>query len=84
MQKTAFSSENKHYEFTRMPFGMKNAPPTFQRIMDNILRGIKNEKCLVYLDDIVVYSTSLKEHISRLEEIFERFRPTNFKVQLKR
>ena len=82
IEKTAFSTENGHYEFLRMPFGLKNAPATFQRVMDNILRGIQNEKCLVYLDDIIIFSTSLEEHISRLKEVFERLRKANFKIQL--
>lgn len=80
--KTAFSCENGHYEYLRMPFGLKNAPATFQRVMDNILRGIQNEKCAVYLDDVIVYSTSLEEHIQKLRSVFERFREANFKVQL--
>lgn len=80
--KTAFNTENGHFEFLRMPFGLKNAPATFQRIMENILRGIQNEKCLIYLDDIIIFSTSLQEHISRLREVFNRLRKANFKVQL--
>nr|CAH7733080.1 unnamed protein product [Callosobruchus chinensis] len=80
--KTAFNTENGHMEWTRMPFGLKNAPATFQRVMDNILRGIQNEKCLVYLDDIIIFSTSLQEHITRLKEVFERLRQSNFKLQL--
>nr|CAH7734904.1 unnamed protein product [Callosobruchus chinensis] len=82
IQKTAFNTENGHYEFTRMPFGLKNAPATFQRVMDNVLRGIQNEKCLVYLDDIIIFSTSLQEHILRLRDVFERLRQSNFKIQL--
>lgn len=80
--KTAFSTETGHYEFKRMPFGLKNAPSTFQRVMNNVLRGLQNEICCVYLDDVIVYSTSLQEHINRLKLIFERFRQSNFKVQL--
>lgn len=57
--KTGFSVENGHYEFLRMAFGLRNAPASFQIVMDNILRSIQNEKCMVYLDDVVVYSTSL-------------------------
>jgi len=82
IQKTAFTTEQGHYEFTRMPFGLKNAPSTFQRVMDNVLRGIQNEKCAVYLDDIVVFSTSLQEHLERLRQVFERIRKTNLKIQL--
>ncbi|EFA12120.1 Retrovirus-related Pol polyprotein from transposon 17.6-like Protein [Tribolium castaneum] len=82
IEKTAFSTENGHYEYLRMPFGLKNAPATFQRVMDNILRGIQNKKCFVYLDDIIIFSTSLEEHIVRLKEVFERLRNANFKIQL--
>ena len=82
VSKTAFSTENGHYEFKRMPFGLKNAPSTFQRVMDNVLRGLQNEICAVYLDDIVIFSTSLQEHIERLRLIFERLRKSNLKIQL--
>lgn len=80
--KTAFSTDTGHYEFRRMPFGLKNAPSTFQRVMNNILRGLQNEICAVYLDDIIIFSTSLQEHIERLRTIFQRLRDSNFKVQL--
>lgn len=82
IDKTAFSTETGHYEFLRMPFGLKNSPPTFQRIMNNILRGIQNETCLVYLDDIIIYSSSLQEHVLRLREVLDRLRIANLKVQL--
>ncbi|EEZ99857.1 Retrovirus-related Pol polyprotein from transposon 17.6-like Protein [Tribolium castaneum] len=82
IEKTAFSTENGHYEYLRMPFGLKNAPATFQRVMDNILREIQNEKYLVYLDDIIIFSTSLEEHIVRLKDVFEKLRNANFKIQL--
>lgn len=53
--KTTFSTENGHFEYLRMHFALKNAPATFQRVMDSIIRGIQNEKCLVYLDDIIIF-----------------------------
>lgn len=80
--KTAFNTDNGHYEFLRMPFGLRNSPATFQRCMDNILRGIQNEICLVYLDDIIIFSTSLQEHIHRLRQVFDRLRQYQFKIQL--
>lgn len=80
--KTAFSTEFGLYEFLRMPFGLKNAPATFQRVMDNVLRGIQNEKCLVYLDDIIIFSVSLQEHINNLRTVFQRLRDTKFKIEL--
>lgn len=83
--KTAFTTQAGHFEFKRMPFGLKTAPATFQRAMDNVLRGLRGLQgihCLVYLDDIIIYSTSLQEHIVKLRKIFDRLRQTNLKVTL--
>lgn len=80
VQKTAFSTETGHYEFLRMPFGLKNAPATFQRVMNHILKGITS--CAVYLDDIIIFSTSLQEHINTLKIVFNRLRQYNLKIQL--
>lgn len=82
IEKTAFSVENGHYEFVRMPFGLKNAPSTFQRVMDNILREHIGVRCLVYMDDIIVFSTSLQEHTENLAKIFKTLRNYNMKIQL--
>ena len=57
--KTAFSTDTGRYEFKRMPFGLKNAPSTFQRVMNNVLRGQQNEICSVYLDNIIIFSKYL-------------------------
>lgn len=80
--KTAFNVEHGHFEFLRMPMGLKNSPSTFQRVMDNVLRGLQNVICLVYLDDIIVFSTSLQEHMVNLEKVFQRLRESNFKIQM--
>ncbi|KAG7297303.1 hypothetical protein JYU34_019262 [Plutella xylostella] len=81
-KKTAFSTQNGHYEFTRMPFGLKTAPATFQRAMNNVLRGLHNIHCMVYLDDVIIFSASLQEHIHKLKTVFQRLRESNLKVQL--
>lgn len=80
--KTAFSVDRGHYEFVRMPFGLKNAPSTFQRVMDNVLNDLIGTVCLVYLDDIVIYSTSLEEHIQHLKKVLGKLRTANLKIQL--
>ena len=80
--KTAFSTDTGHYEFLRMPFGLKNAPATFQRVMNNILRGLQNEICFVYLDDVIIFSTSLQEHLDKLRKVFNRLQSSKFKIQL--
>ncbi|KAM0729433.1 Retrovirus-related Pol polyprotein from transposon 297 [Formica fusca] len=79
--KTAFSTPHGHYEYNRMPFGLKNAPATFQRLMNSILIGIQGIKCLVYLDDIVIYGASLQDHNKRLIEVLRRLRENNLKLQ---
>lgn len=80
--KTAFNVEHGHYEFLRMPMGLKNSPSTFQRVMDNVLKDLQNTVCLVYLDDIIVFSTSLQEHIVNLQKVFQKLRESNFKIQM--
>ena len=52
--KTAFSTRDGLFEFKVMPFGLCNAPATFQRLMDMVLAGVKWSICLVYIDDIVI------------------------------
>lgn len=80
--KTASSVENGHFEFLRMSFGLMNAPRTFQRVMDIILLDMQNEICLVYMDDIIIYSPTIYEHISSLKEVFKRLHKANLKIQL--
>lgn len=82
IKKTAFTVEHGHYEFVRMPFGLKNAPSTFQRVMDHILRKFIGKICLVYMDDITIYSTSLQEHSENLEKILKTLTDFNLKIQL--
>lgn len=55
IKQTAFSTKHGHYEYTRMPFGLKNAPSTFQRCMNHVLNGVIGQHCLVYLDDIIIF-----------------------------
>ena len=68
-----------HYEFTVMPFGLTNASATFQRMMGNILKGVKG--CLVFIDDIIVFSETWEEHQRILEEGLSRIRAAGLKVK---
>jgi hypothetical protein len=61
-----------------MPFGLKGAPATFQRLMTNVLSGIQGIKCLVYLADVIVFGENLSTHNERLREVFGRMR--QFKI----
>ncbi|UYV69617.1 hypothetical protein LAZ67_6004101 [Cordylochernes scorpioides] len=66
-EKTAFITPDGLYEFKVMPFGLCNAPATFERMMDTLLRALKWSMCLCYLDDIIVFSPTFDEHVRRLE-----------------
>jgi transposase InsO family protein len=80
--KTAFVSRDGLFEFVRMPFGLANAPATFQRTMDVLLTGLNWKICLVYIDDIMVFSSSFEEHLEHLREVFERLKAANFTIKL--
>nr|QNU13192.1 fatty acid synthase 1 [Locusta migratoria] len=70
-EKTAFITSDGLYEFKVMPSGLCNAPATFERMMDNLLRHLKWTTCLCYLDDIVVLSKTFEEHLSRLSTVLK-------------
>lgn len=72
--KSAFTTFKGLYEFTRMPFGLRNAPATFQQIMQRILAGLEWKSCFVYLDDVLVASKTFEEHLQHLSEVFLRLR----------
>lgn len=79
--KTAFSVPSGHYQYNRMPFGLKNAPATFQRLMNSVLAGIQNFRCFVYIDDIVIHGSDLDTHNKRLIEVFQRLYEHNLKIE---
>ena len=80
-KKTAFSTSSGHYEYKRMPFGLKSAPATFQRMINAVLRDAIGERCFVYMDDILIFGETLQEHNSQLKEVFEQLRFYNLKVE---
>ena len=62
-EKTAFTTYDGLFEFLKMPFGLCNAPATFQRLMDLVLAGLQWTNCLVYLDDLLIIGKSFEEHL---------------------
>ena len=80
-EKTAFSTPDGHYQFTVMPFGVCNGPSSFQRLMNVVLRGLIWRTCLVYLDDIIVFRSTFKEHVARLKEVFERLEDAGLRLK---
>ena len=70
------------YECESMPFGLCNAPPTFQRLMLNCLDELNLTYCLIYLDDIIIFSRTEEEHLERMRVVFDRFREHGLKLKL--
>ena len=80
--KTAFCTPFGLYEFNRMPFGLCNAPGTFQRLMEHIFGDQSFQTLLLYLDDVVVFSTTFEQHLQRLGLVLGRLRAQNLKLKL--
>jgi hypothetical protein len=81
-KKTTFHGSNKLWEWLVMPFGLNNALVFFQQVMDQVLKGADFLKC--YIDDILVHSKGLLEHLVHLEELFKRLHEVNMKIHLKK
>ena len=79
--KTAFISKFGIHEYTKMPFGLCTAPSTFQRCMELVLAGLQWKQLLIYLDDIIIFSSDVKEHFQRLNEVLGRFKEAGLKLK---
>ncbi|XP_075188139.1 uncharacterized protein LOC142260631 [Anomaloglossus baeobatrachus] len=79
--KTAFILPMGLYEFNRMPFGLSNAPGTFQRLMEHCLGDLNFESVLIYLDDVIVFGTSFKDHLQKLRQVLGRLRDHGLKIK---
>ncbi|GFU86235.1 retrovirus-related Pol polyprotein from transposon 297 [Trichonephila clavipes] len=83
-EKTAFITPEGLYEFKVMPFGLCNAPATFERMMDNLLRHFKWTMCLCYLDDIIVFSETFEDHLIRLRLVLKYLQEAGLKLNSKK
>jgi len=79
--KTAFITSQGLYEYNVMPFGLTNSPPTFQRCMDMVLAGLKWTRCMVYIDDIIIFSKNDDDHFQNLRLVFDRLKEYNLKLK---
>ncbi|GAA6081370.1 uncharacterized protein LOC125145182 [Tachysurus ichikawai] len=84
MEKTAFITASGLYEFLCLPFGLKNAAASFQRLMEQVLREHKNKCCMVYIDDIIVYSPDIQTHLHHLEQVFCSLHKAGLTLNLKK
>eukprot|EP00731_Ephydatia_muelleri_P008792 Em0004g1130a len=80
-EKTAFVTPYGLFQFRVMPFGLTNAPATFQRLMERVLAGLHWTTCLIYLDDILIFSATVQQHFTRLREIFDRLKQAGLKIK---
>ena len=83
-EKTAFSTGSGLWQFNVMPFGLCNAPATFERLMEQVLIGLPMSEALVYLDDILVPGRSFSQQIANLRQVFERLRKAKLKLSPKK
>ena len=83
-QKTAFVTRRGLFEFNAMPFGLCNAPATFERLMETVLSGLHWQICLIYLDDIIVFGKTFPEMINNLDLVLQRFSQAGLKLKPKK
>lgn len=80
--KTAFvDGRGHHLRYVTMPFGLCNAPATFQRLMEKVLEGMVWDTVVVYLDDVVIFSQTIEDHMTHLKQVLDRFRQHNLKLK---
>jgi len=80
-ERSAFCTRRGLFQFTRMPFGLSNAPSSFCRLMHFILKDLLYVQCLCYLDDIVVFADSPEQLLARLDAVFSRLRQYGLKAK---
>ena len=78
---TAFNTHQGLYQYKVLPFGLCNSPPTFQRLMELVLSGLIFERCLVYIDDVVVLGRTEEEALENLKAVLVKFREANLKLK---
>ena len=67
-----------------MPFGLTNVPVTFQRLMERVLAGLQWEICLVYIDDIIIFSKTVEDHLTQLDIVYSRLKSAGLKLKPKK
>ena len=84
VEKTAFVTRYGSYEFLVTPFGLKNSPSAFQRMMNEVLGDLLDTICVCYMDDLVVYSHTMEEHADHLQRVTERLKKFGIQINMKK
>jgi hypothetical protein len=82
--KTAFRTRYGHYEYCVMPFGLTNAPASFQALINSVLKPFLDRFTVVYLDDILVYSETLEEHIQHVRQVLSKLSESDLYLKLEK
>ena len=83
-EKTAFTTDIGRYEFQKCPFGIKNAPNMFSRLMNIAMADLLGSHCFLYMDDLIVHSADVESHLAKLEKILNRLAEVNLTIKLKK
>jgi len=78
--KTAFRTQEGHFEYLVMPYGLTNAPASFQRMINNVLREYTDKFVVVYLDDILIYSKTYEEHVQQVHKVLTALQEAKLSV----
>lgn len=81
-EQAAFATRGGLWKWKVLPFGLTSAPATFERLMACVLHGLQWQTLLLYLDDVIVFSSDFQSHIIRLEAVLKRFKSANLKLKL--
>ncbi|PIK33800.1 Retrovirus-related Pol polyprotein from transposon [Apostichopus japonicus] len=79
--KAAFVTHHGVYQWKKLPFGLMNAPASFQLVMAEVLRGLNWKHALVYVDDILILSKNFQDHLDHLQDVFHRLRTANMRLK---
>ncbi|KAL5018579.1 hypothetical protein ScPMuIL_004301, partial [Solemya velum] len=80
-EKTAFTTGYGLYHFNVLPFGLCNAPSSFERLMERVLSGLHWKICLIYIDDIIIYSQTFDQHMDRIQQVLDCLHEAGLKLK---
>ena len=84
IEKTAFCTSSGLYEYIYMPMGLRNAAATFQRMMEEVLAPLLGKCCVVYLDDIAIFSPDENQHLKDLEAVFQLLQQAGLRMKIEK